>query len=305
MIAKFFNKTKPINILIVLILLTIIFLSATFSLVNTIFSFEFFLKKIAVLGLLLMTVFVINFIISKNSLVKNNSYALLLLILCIGMFPFSTINNVLLITHFFLLLAYRRIYSLRTVKNSKEKLFDSSFWIGIATLIYPWSFVYLLLVYIGASIFNKLTFRNILIPLIGFLTPILLYAVYLLATDNFDSFDLQLTYSLTFLNYNSLKLLIPITLILGYLLWAIFPTTAKVIAVNNEFRTSWFLLLAHLVISVLIIIPSPIKNGSEFLFLFFPATIMLANYLQIVKEEWFKEVFLYLFLVITIVVFLL
>jgi len=305
MIAKFFNKTKPINTLIILILLAVIFVIATFSLVDNGLTVQFFLKRIVVLIGLLMTLFVINFIIRKNGLIKDNSYVLLLLILCIGMFPFSIVNNTLLIAHFSLLLAYRRIYSLRTLKDTKEKLFDSSFWIGIATLIYPWSFIYIVLVYTGTSIVNKITVRNIFIPLIGFITPIFIYGVYLLAINNFNISNLQLNYSFSFSNYNSFKLLIPIALILGYLLWAIFSTTVKIITVNNEFRTSWFLLLIHLLISIVIIILSPSKNGSEFLFIFFPTAIILANYLQIIKEKWFKEIFLYLFLIITITIYFL
>ncbi len=305
MIAKFFNKTKPINTLIILVLLAIIFTTATFSLVDNGFTVQFFLKRMVVLIGLLMTFFVVNFIIRKNGLIKDNSYVLLLLILCIGMFPFSIANNTLLIAHFSLLLAYRRIYSLRTLKDTKEKLFDSSFWIGIATLIYPWSFIYIVLVYTGASILNKITIRNIFIPLIGFITPIFIYGVYLLAINNFNILDLQFNYSFSFSNYNSLELLIPIALILGYLLWAIFPTTVKIVTVNNEFRTSWFLLLIHLLISIVIIILSPNKNGSEFLFIFFPTAIILTNYLQIIKEKWFKEIFLYLFLIITITIYFL
>jgi len=305
MIAKFFNKTRPINTLIIILVLTFIYILSFFYLTEEAFGVLFFSKKALFFLVLLVTFFIINFIVRKNGLTKDNSYVLFILGLCFGMFPFATLNKHLLITHLVLLLAYRRIYSLRSNKDTKEKLFDSAFWIGIATIVYPDSFLYLLLIYAAIYTFNKSTIRNILIPLVGFLTPILIYGVYLLAVDEFNSFNLQLNYSLSFLNYNSLELLIPIALILGYLLWAIFPTTVKIVTVNNEFRTSWFLLLIHLLISVIVIILSPNKNGSEFLFMFFPTAIILTNYLQIVKEKWFKEVFLYLFLVITITIYFL
>jgi hypothetical protein len=305
MIAKFFNKTRPINTLIIVVVLTFIYILSFFYLNEDISGVLFFSKNALFFLVLLVTFFIINFIVRKNGLTKDNSYVLLILGLCFGMFPFATLNKHLLITHLLLLLAYRRIYSLRTNKDTKEKLFDSAFWIGIATIVYPNSFLYLLLIYTAIFTFNKSTIRNILIPLVGFLTPILIYGAYLFAVDDFNSFNLQLNYSFSFLNYNSLELLIPITLILGYLLWAIFPTTIRIVTVNNEFRTSWFLLLIHLLISILLIIPSLNKDGSEFLFLFFPAAIILTNYLQIVKEKWFKEVFLYLFLVITVAIYFL
>jgi hypothetical protein len=305
MIAKFFKKTKPINTLIVLVLLTIVFIITTVSFTSTEFTLTNLIKKLILFAFLVATLFIINFIVRKNGLTKNNSYVILLVVFCFAIFPFSTLNSQLLGTHFLLLLAYRRIYSLRTTKDIKDKIFDASFWIGIATLIYPWSFLYLTLVFFAVFYFNKLTLKNTIIPLVGFITPIFIYGVYLLLIDGFDTFDLKLVSSLSILSYNSFKLLIPIALISGFLIWAIFPTTIKIIAVNNEFRASWFLLLMHLLISVFVIIPSPIKNGSEFLFLFFPTAIIFTNYLQIIEEKWFKEVFLYFFLAATITIYLL
>ncbi|MGB5362510.1 MAG: DUF6427 family protein [Aureibaculum sp.] len=305
MIAKFFKKTKPINTLIVLVLLTFVFIITTVSFTSTDFTLTNLTKKLILFAFLVATLFIINFIVRKNGLTKNNSYVILLVVFCFAIFPFSTLNSQLLGTHFLLLLAYRRIYSLRTTKDIKDKIFDASFWIGIATLIYPWSFLYLTLVFFAVFYFNKLTLKNTIIPLVGFITPIFIYGVYLLLIDDFDTFDLKLVSSLSILSYNSFKLLIPIALISGFLIWAIFPTTIKIIAVNNEFRASWFLLLMHLLISVFVIIPSPIKNGSEFLFLFFPTAIIFTNYLQIIEEKWFKEVFLYFFLAATITIYLL
>ena len=305
MIAKFFKKTKPINTLIVLVLLTIVFIITTVSFTSTDFTLTNLTKQLILFAFLVATLFIINFIVRKNGLTKNNSYVILLVVFCFAIFPFSTLNSQLLGTHFLLLLAYRRIYSLRTTKDIKDKIFDASFWIGIATLIYPWSFLYLTLVFFAVFYFNKLTLKNTIIPLVGFITPIFIYGVYLLLIDDFDTFDLKLVSSLSILSYNSFKLLIPIALISGFLIWAIFPTTIKIIAVNNEFRASWFLLLMHLLISVFVIIPSPIKNGSEFLFLFFPTAIIFTNYLQIIEEKWFKEVFLYFFLAATITIYLL
>jgi putative effector of murein hydrolase LrgA (UPF0299 family) len=39
----------------------------------------------------------------------------------------------------------------------------------------------------------------------------------------------------------------------------------------------------------MIIAISPNKNGSEFLFLFAPLSIIITNYLETIKERWFKE----------------
>ena len=36
---------------------------------------------------------------------------------------------------------------------------------------------------------------------------------------------------------------------------------------------------------------SPTKNGSEFIFLLAPFSIILGNYIEAISEKWFKEVF--------------
>jgi len=89
---------------------------------------------------LIVTFFMVNFIVRKNGLSKDNSYVLLIMVLCFGLFPQSSLNYLFIISNLILLFAFRRIYSLRTNKEIKEKIFDSAFWVGIATLIYPWSF---------------------------------------------------------------------------------------------------------------------------------------------------------------------
>ena len=305
MIAKFFKKTKPINTLLIVALLSVIFIISKFYLHQNLINVEKLLSQLVFFGLLLITVFVINFIIRKNGLTKGNSYALLLLVFCIGMFPYSISSTKLLIVHFILLLAYRRLYSLRTSKDTKEKLFDSAIYIGIAALIYPLSIFYIIVVYAALFLFNKLTLRNFFVPIIGLFTPGFIYLTYLILIGQFADYTWKIDYSYSFLSYNSFKLLVPLAVITGLLIWSVFSTTVKIISINNEFRTSWFLLLYHLLISILVIIPSPIKNGSEFLFLFFPVIIIFTNYIQMVKEKWFKEVFLYFLLLIMIIVYFL
>jgi len=300
MIANFFNKSTPFGKLSIIILLSLVVITDVFSSEAINFNLIFFLKKIAILFFLLLNLYLIHFITKRNKLIKENIYDMLLIVIFIAMFPDTTNFSPILISHFILLLAFRRIYSLRTLKKPKEKLFDSSMYIGIATLIYPWSILYLVLPYTAVISFNKRTIRNVIIPLIGFICPIFIYGTYLFLTDNFKGINSLFTYNFSFLNYNFLQLLIPLALILGFIIWATSSTTFKVITTNNEIKNSWKLIITHLVISILIVIPSPIKNGAEFLFLFFPMAVIFTNYLQMVNEKWFKDVFLYLFMAVAI-----
>ncbi|RPD96446.1 hypothetical protein EGM88_08740 [Aureibaculum marinum] len=305
MIANFFNKSAPATTLSIFIITSLVVLVSIFTTTAADFNFIFFIKKIAVLLLLMLTLFLIQFITKKNGLIKDNAYDLLLVVLFMTMFPKSIEKTNFILLHFILLLAFRRLYSLRTIKTPKEKLFDSSFYIGIATLIYPWSIFYLALPYVAIANFNKRTIRNVIIPLVGFATPFIIYVSYLLLIDKFTTFELDFNYNFIFTEYNALNLLAPIALLLGFLIWVIIPTTIRIVSFNTDLKNTWYLLLAHLIISILVIIPAPIKDGSEFIFLFFPSAIIFTNYLQVVKEKWFKEVFLYLFSLIAIITYFL
>ena len=65
----------------------------------------------------------------------------------------------------------------------------------------------------------------------------------------------------------------------------IFPALAQQDVVSN----SSLLVFITALFALLIITITPIKNGSEFIFLFAPMAIIITNYLEVVSEKWFKE----------------
>jgi hypothetical protein len=46
------------------------------------------------------------------------------------------------------LLALRRLISLQSMKASKEKIFDASLWVFIASLFHFWSILFIVLIFI-------------------------------------------------------------------------------------------------------------------------------------------------------------
>ena len=302
MIANFFNQTKPINFLVLSILVFIIYLAALINVNSESLGFLFFVKNSLFLVLAILTVFVVNFIIRKNALTEDNSYAILFYILFYSYFPNSFINESLFISNFILLLAFRRIYSLRSSLQIKEKIFDSAFWIGIASLFHVWSLIYLVLVYAAILIFRKIDWRNFVIPLVGVFTPIFLSYTYLLAFDDLGRFNNLWIWSfdLSLEVYNSTHFILPLALIGIVALIAIFPTTKRSLLAKIDFKATWTVLITHIVISLILVIIAPEKNGSELIFLFFPFSILFANYLQVINRYWIKESIIYLFILMII-----
>jgi len=307
MIANFFNKTKPIVHFIITICLLVYFVSANLLFNFNGFSTLFLAERTGIfLGFIVMLL-ILNFIIQKNNLTQNNSYALLIVALLLGTFYETMFSNVLLFANITLLLGFRKIYSLKSGTNTKQKFFDAGFWVGISALIDPWSIFYVVLIYFAILIYQKMDFRNIFIPLIGVATPIFIYFTYCFYFDNLELFYSKWMFNpnLDFGNYNQFKYLIPIAFLLTLLIWSIVALSPKMGTEGINIKRSWRLVLNHLLISVFIIISSPVKNGSEIFFIVFPLSIVVANFLKKSDSKNFKNLILYLILVISIVVYFL
>lgn len=307
MIANFFGKTKPVTLFSIAALLFVYYFTATFLLHSEELSIQFLLKRITFFVFIALLLLIVNFIVKKNKLTKDNSYALLLMVFLLGTFPEAMFSYKIVLANIALLLGFRKIYSLRSGLDTKLKLFDACFWIAIATLLYSWSVFFVLLVYVAMIIHQKLTVKNLFIPIVGFLTPMIIYFTYCLYFENTAFFYNKFTYevNLDFSSYRSLKLLIPLIYLLIALLWSLLKVTAKVVSVRNNFKFSWDVLLNHLLISAAIIVLAPTKNGSELFFLIFPSAVMVANLMHHIKSKIFRNAILCTFLLISVVVYFL
>lgn len=307
MIANYFSKTKPATIIIVAVALFIYYFSATFLLHAGELSWPFMINRIGFFIWFILFLLIVSFIVKKNRLTKDNSYALLLMVFLLGTFPEAMFSYSIVFANIALLLAFRKIYSLRSGIDTKLKLFDSSFWIGVSTLIYPWSIFYVLLVYVAMAIHQKLKVKNLFIPIVGFITPIIIFFTYCLYFENIAFFYNRFTFeiNLDFSSYRSLKLLIPAIFLAAVLFWSLLKVAPKVVSIRNNFKFSWNVLINHLLISAVIVLLAPTKNGSELFFFILPSAVLISNFLQLTKSKIFKNLILYAFLLLSVAVYFL
>lgn len=307
MIANFFSKTKPATIFSIVALLFVYFFTATFLVRFEELSIQFFIKRISFFIFIALLLLIVNFIVKKNKLTKDNSYALLLMVFLLGTFPEAMFSSNIVFANFTLMLGFRKIYSLRSGIDTKLKLFDACFWIGIATLLFSWSIFFVLLVYLGMIIHQKLTAKNLFIPVVGFVAPMIIYFTYCLYFESAAFFYNKFSYgiNLDFSSYTSPKRLIPVIFISILLLWSLLKITPKVVSVRNNFKFSWDMLINHLLISITIVVLAPTKNGSELFFVIFPSAVMVANLMHHIKSKIFRNIILYAFLLVSISVYFL
>src|SRR5690606_2861337 len=208
----------------------------------------------------------------RNSLTKKNSYKLLMFGLFMAMLPETLLNSKVLLANFFILLALRRIISLRTQKEMKKKLFDAAFWISISTLLYSWAALFFFLILSAIFLYSIINFKNWLIPFTGVLTVIIIWvcAMILMNQDFSDYFAGFFVYSFDYTRLNSARIVVSATILLSYGIWASFYFIKHLKEKSKTLRPSFHLVVLSSVISLLIILISPNKNGSEFIFLFAP-----------------------------------
>ncbi|MBJ7879684.1 DUF6427 family protein [Gelidibacter salicanalis] len=291
MISSFFSKAKPIHLLVVSALLFVVFTIAKLSAITAPFSLELFFKQAFLFGVCLASLFVLDFFVSKNNLTKKNSYKILMFGLFVAVLPETLLNSKLLIANLFILLALRRLMSLRSRKQIKKKLFDAAFWISLATLLFFWASLFYILILLALLLYSIIDVKNWIIPIIGMLCVAVIAASYMIVM-NFEFepylegfFDVSFDYT----PLNSRRIIIAATLLLSYGAWASFYYLRNLKHQLKSHRPSFILVIFSSLIALLIILVSPYKNGSEFIFLFAPLSIIMSNYLEIIKEKWFKE----------------
>ena len=305
MITSIFSKSKPINFIIVAIYVILLFVITNYNLLFN--DFNSALTTTFKLGISLFLIFLVDFIVTKNNLTQNNSYAIMTFGLLFGMFPQAMKYSDLLLSNLFVFFALRRLISLRSKVNIKKKLFDAAFWITIAALFYFWSILFFALVIVALIYYSQNDIKNTIIPFIGVVTAIVLLMIYniivhdvFIRTTNFERFA-----SLDFTAYNSKEHILKFTVLFTSYIWILSYFFRILPDKNKKLRPSLFIIAWASIIAVLVAIIAPIKNGSEFLFLFTPFSIIMANYIEVISERWFKEVFVALLIITPIIALLL
>ncbi len=296
MLNAFFSKSKPINYLIVTIFMSVFFVSHHVFTAKTVFTWMEFAFQLAMLLLFIVSMLLLDFVARKNDLTKNNTYKIFVFALFVTMLPVTFLTTEVLISNFFILLALRRILSLKSKKDLQKKIFDAALWISVASCFYFWAILFMPLLFISILFFTGNNFKNFLIPFVGALTVIVLTNSYTLLIQNafYTPLDWVGSFGFDFTNYNHPTLLVPISLISTIILWVIAHHFIQANKRSKKYKSTANLLLIILILAIAIVIVTPLKNGSELLFIAMPFSVLTTNYIEGQKEKAFKEVLLWL-----------
>jgi hypothetical protein len=313
MLTSFLEKSRPINFLIlggfvfIGYLLRVVLMGDTSEAAGSVF-YHLLLIVVCVLPL-----FVLNFIITKNSLTQSNTFTVFFYTCFLLMLPVIFHHPEIMAANLFLLLAIRRIVSLRTDTNSPQKILDASLWITVASLFYFWSLLLFIPLWTAIARKPNTDYKQMLMPFVGFILVFLIVVAYQLGINSSLAWflDWKKPIATDFAAYNHSETLVPITIILGLLIWNGVSRIANLKHLSLKDRPKQFLLFHITLITLLISLGAPEKTGAEFLFALAPISIIATNYFEQNQKKritqsdklefWFKEILLWLVAILAVV----
>lgn len=305
MITSVFKKSTPLNYSLVVILILVFFFMFQIRETTWINSYFTIFQKISLLCFIFASFFMVNFIVKKNGLSKDNGYAIFFYLLFLLFFPTVFNNPNVVYANFFILLALRRLISLQSLKASKEKIFDASFWIFVASLFQFWSVLFLILVFISIIFHVSRDYRNWVLPFIALLAvSIIFFMISLMFNIDAGKFfqeraviDFRIDYFKD--NYENGALSI-------YAAVVVFFVFSMLTTLSNRpqiVHTSYKKVVACFFIAVLVYIISPDKSNDLLLFSIAPLAMMAASHVEYMQQKLNNEIVFYVLILCSLFTF--
>jgi hypothetical protein len=291
MITSIFKKSTPINYSIIAIAVILMFFLRNFPFINLQNTILVWVKLVILFVEICASFFLVNFIAKKNGLTKDNGYVLLLFFLSFLLFPKVWTNFNLVTANFFILLSLRKTISLQTLNNSKEKIFDASIWIFVASFFEFWSILFLIVVYLSIVFHVSRDYRNWIIPIIAFFTVGVLFLFYSLAIY-YDAIPIYLqttekSFSLNYFKANSENVAFSIFAV--WFLFFIFPAIINLSVKPLVLQDSFKIIIISAFLGVLVFALAADKSNEVLLFTFFPIAILSTNVIEYAPNKLQKE----------------
>lgn len=305
MITSVFKKSTPLNFSLVVFLILVFFFIFQIQDLAWTNSVVLIFEKVGLLTILLASVFITNFISKKNGLSKDSSYTILFYFLFLLFFPTILNNTNLLLANFFLLLAFRRLISLQSLKASKEKIFDASLWIFAASLFHFWSILYIVLVFISIIFHVARDYRNWILPFIALIAVGIVFALFSIIFDlnaiEYFSRSIKTNFKINYFtnNYQNGALSIYATVALFFVI-SIFSTLSnRPLVLHSSYKK----IIASFFIGALIFLVSANKSNDLLVFTIAPLAMLATSHIELPQLKLKQEMVLAVLIICSLFAF--
>ncbi|MEO8533728.1 MAG: DUF6427 family protein [Flavobacterium sp.] len=305
MITSVFKKSTPLNYSLVVILILVFFFLFQIQEPSWMSSSFLAFQKMSLLCFIFASFFLINFIVKKNGLSKDNGYSIFFYLLFLLFFPTIFNDPNVIYANFFILLALRRLISLQSLKASKEKIFDASFWILVASLFQFWCILFLILVFISIIFHVSRDYRNWVLPFIALLAVAVIFLLISLVfhIDAIQFFEKRavVDFSLDYFknNYENGALSIYTAVALFFVFSILSTLSNRPQIVHSSYKK----IVACFFIALIVFIVSPDKSNNLLLFSIAPLTIMAASHVEYMQQKLNNEIVFYVLIACSLFTF--
>ena len=294
MISIIFGKTKPINYIIILSFLFVFYWFVHFSMFDRIYSMSQTFWQMSILAVLFFSIFIVNFIVKRNNVTGVNSFSILFYGLLMVVFPETLLDSNAIFCSFFLLLATRRLISIRSLKEIKFKIFDATIWVLVSSLFYDWALLFLILVLAAIYFYEPKNIRNWLVPFAAIFTVLMITECVLVlsGTQGFfaDHYKFTVSLNITYFSYwgHSTKLV----------LFALTTFVAGLLAFLKLGKAGFGRVITMRLIALSFIIGLVLNilllsdNVYPIMITFFPAVVFMTKYIESLRRANIREIIL-------------
>ena len=299
MLTNFFSNSKPFHFILISLLLFVGYTFHNFQISSFENDFIWLIQLTFKFGLHVILMLIFGFIIKKNNLTQINSYALFIFVCLLLLTPNVFQNSKPILSTVFILLALRRILSFNSKKNIQKKILDASLWIGIATLFYFWSILFLLVLYAALIQLASKNFKLFLIPIIGMFVVFIICTIYFLYLDNnmYWFTDYENFTSFDFSSYKLLKNFFSLFVILSMIVISLVFKFLNFTKTPLRKKSKYWIIIFTLITGIIIVILTAQKNGIELIFTIVPISILFSNFIEALQRKWVSEVMLWFILI--------
>ncbi len=279
MIASLFKKSTPFNYVIVATAALVVFFLFVAGRDQNI-------SPLWISGLALVvffaSLFLVNFIAKKNNLSRDSTFTVMFYLLFVMFFPGIFDRPQLMLAGFFILLALRRLISMHSFKAIREKIFDASVWVFVATVFHFWSIAFLFLVFLSILFHVSRDYRNWVLPFLALFAVASMVVFYSLAFDpgllselaNSARADFSVGYFESTAEQGALSIYAAVALF--FTASMIFTISSRPLVVQASYKkvVAWFFIAAF------IFLASPGKSNETLIFTFAPLAIMATAHVE-------------------------
>ncbi len=294
MISSIFRRSKPINYIVLVALLFVLYWLVHYLLFDKTYAFEDLTGQILIVATLLLSIFIADFIIKRNKLTLPNSLGILFYILLIMLFPETLMDPKAILCSFFLLLSLRRLISIRSLKAIRSKIFDATFWVMIASLCYEWAVLYLLLIFVAIYAYGAKNIKNWLVPFAAIFSAFMLvYGILILANHTeflFNHYTFSYHFEASYYSkwFQSSKLAIYIISVFIAMGVVSLKLTKSGLSQMLTIRLIAFSFILGLAVNVF----TTASDVYPIMITFFPAIVFFTNYITSINKAKWKEIIL-------------